>query len=205
MTPERTERLLSVLNKRQVNITVVLENVFDPHNISAVMRTCDAVGLQEIYVLNNKIPPHKKWGSKSSSSASKWLTIHQFTDATKCFEALRKKYNRILTTHLSADAISLHNINFISSVALVFGNEHAGVSEEIRGMADGNFIIPQVGIIRSLNISVACAVTLYEAFRQKNIAGHYDKQSLSDGQYKTLLNEWGFMDDQTGETIAGNL
>src|ERR1700710_982393 len=112
MTEERKERLLSVLNKRQGNITVVLENVFDPHNISAVMRTCDAVGLQEIYVLNNKIPPHKKWGAKSSSSASKWLTIHQFTDAKQCFEALRKKYNRILTTHLSSDAISLHEINF---------------------------------------------------------------------------------------------
>ncbi len=195
MTPERTERLLSVLNKRQVNITVVLENVFDPHNISAVMRTCDAVGLQEIYVLNNKIPPHKKWGSKSSSSASKWLTIHQFADATECFEALRKKYDRVLTTHLSTDAISLHNIDFIPSIALVFGNEHAGVSEEIRAMADGNFIIPQVGIIKSLNISVACAVTLYEAFRQKSIAGHYDERSLPDGQYKTLLNEWGFIDD----------
>src|SRR5205809_7644437 len=101
MTPERTERLLSVLNKRQSNLTVVLENVFDPHNISAVMRTCDAVGIQEIYVLNTKIPIHKKWGAKSSSSAAKWLTIHQFTDATVCFEQLRLKYARILTTHLS--------------------------------------------------------------------------------------------------------
>jgi tRNA (guanosine-2'-O-)-methyltransferase len=71
MTPERSERLTAVLNKRQQNITVVLENVFDPHNISAVMRTCDAVGVQEIYVLNTKIPPHKKWGAKSSSSAAK--------------------------------------------------------------------------------------------------------------------------------------
>lgn len=195
MTPERTERLLSVLNKRQDNITVVLENVFDPHNISAVMRTCDAVGLQEIYVLNNKIPPHKKWGSKSSSSASKWLTIHQFSDASKCFEALRKKYNCILTTHLSSDAITLHKIDFAQSIALVFGNEHEGVSEEIRVMSDSNFIIPQVGIIKSLNISVACAVTLYEAFRQKSLAGHYDQQNLPDEQYQALLTEWGFIDD----------
>ena len=195
MTPERTERLLSVLNKRQGNITVLLENVFDPHNISAVMRTCDAIGIQEIYVLNNKIPPHKRWGAKSSSSASKWLTIHQFSDATHCFEALRKKYALILTTHLSSDAISLHQINFVQSIALVFGNEHTGVSEEIRAMADGNFIIPQVGIIKSLNISVACAVTLYEAFRQKTLAGHYDKRSLPEGQYRQLLIEWGFIED----------
>ena len=61
MTPERTDRLETVLNKRQPDLTVVLENVFDPHNISAVMRTCDAVGIQEIYILNHKIPPHRKW------------------------------------------------------------------------------------------------------------------------------------------------
>ncbi|MEO6000679.1 MAG: RNA methyltransferase, partial [Chitinophagaceae bacterium] len=176
-------------------ITVVLENVFDPHNISAVMRTCDAVGLQEIYVLNNKIAPHKKWGSKSSSSASKWLTIHQFADAQQCFNVLRKNYSRILTTHLSSDAVSLHHIDFIPSIALVFGNEHDGVSDEIRAMADGNFIIPQVGIIKSLNISVACAVTLYEAFRQKSLAGHYENRSLKDGQYNALLREWGFLSD----------
>ena len=191
MTPERTERLRSVLDKRQGTITVVLENVFDPHNISAVMRTCDAIGIQEIYVLNTKIPPHKKWGAKSSSSAAKWLTIHQYAHAEECFTALRKKYARIITTHLSSDAISLYDINFTESIALVFGNEHAGVSDEIRAMADGNFIIPQVGIIKSLNISVACAVTLYEAYRQKELAGHYQRPGLSETEYKKLSNEWG--------------
>jgi tRNA (guanosine-2'-O-)-methyltransferase len=171
MTSERSERLTSVLNKRQPDLTVVLENVFDPHNISAVMRTCDAVGIQDIYILNNKIPPHRKWGEKSSSSAAKWLTIHQFTDAHECFAALRRQYKKIYTTHLSTDAVSLHELNLIDSVALVFGTEHSGISEEIIAMADGNFIIPQVGIIKSLNISVARAVCLYEAFRQKNNAG----------------------------------
>lgn len=192
MTPERTERLTSVLNKRQGNITVVLENVFDPHNISAVMRTADAVGLQDIYILNTKIPRHKKWGAKSSSSAAKWLTIHQFDNAEECFSSLRKRYSTILTTHLSSDAVSLHSIDFTGSIALIFGNEHSGVSEEIRALADGNFIIPQVGIIRSLNISVACAVTLYEAYRQKSIAGHYEKPGLDEGRYNELLKEWGF-------------
>jgi len=81
MTPERSQKLVNVLNKRQNDVTVVLENVFDPHNISAVMRTCDAVGVQEIYVLNTKIPRHRKWGAKSSSSAAKWLTIHQYDNA----------------------------------------------------------------------------------------------------------------------------
>lgn len=190
MTPERIKRLTSVLNKRQGDITIVLENVSDPHNISAVMRSCDAVGIQDIYILTTKIPRHKKWGARSSSSAAKWLTIHQYDNAEECFLTLRKKYSSILTTHLSSDAVSLHSIDFTKSIALVFGNEHSGVSDEIRKLADGNFIIPQVGIIQSLNISVACAVSLYEAFRQRTNAGQYNQQGLTDVRYKELLKEW---------------
>src|ERR1044071_2228013 len=125
MTPERKNKLTNVLNKRQNDLTVVLENVFDPHNISAVMRSCDAIGIQEIYILNTKIPRHKKWGAKSSSSAAKWLTIHQFENAEECFVALRKNYTTILTTHLSSDAVDLYSIDLAKSVALVFGNEHS--------------------------------------------------------------------------------
>jgi tRNA (guanosine-2'-O-)-methyltransferase len=191
MTPERTEKLTFVLSKRQPDITVVLENVFDPHNVSAVMRTCDAVGVQDIYILNTKISRHKKWGPRSSSSAAKWLTVHQFENASACFAELRKNYLTILTTHLSDDAVSLYNLDLTKSVALVFGNEHSGVSDEIREMADGNFIIPQSGIIQSLNISVACAVTLYEAFRQKNAAGHYNQSRLDDARFRSLLDAWG--------------
>jgi len=190
MTPERREKLLSVLKKRQNNLAVVLENVQDPHNISAVMRTCDAVGVQEIYVLNTLIPRHKKFGPKSSSSAAKWLTVRQFDNASYCFTELRKKYSRILTTHLGADSVDLYHIDFTASVALVFGNEHSGVSDEIRPLADGNFVIPQVGIIRSLNISVACAVCLYEAFRQKKSAGHYNGRVPEGTEFELLLREW---------------
>ncbi len=196
LTPERTQRLEYVLSKRQPDLTVVLENVFDPHNISAVMRTCDAVGIQEIFILNTKIPRHKKWGAKSSSSAAKWLTIHQYTDADACFAELRKRYRKIYTTHLAANSAGLHDLNLTEPVALVFGNEHSGVSDEIIDRADGNFIIPQVGIIRSLNISVACAVTLYEAYRQKKIAGHYDQSKLPPGQLAALREEWGFTDEE---------
>lgn len=195
MTPERHHRLTSVLNKRQPDLTVVLENVFDPHNISAVMRTADAVGIQDIFILNDKIPKHKKWGAKSSSSAAKWLTVHQFTNADECFEELRKRYKKIYTTHLSSDAVGLHELNLTEPVALVFGNEHSGVSDEIIARADGNFIIPQVGIIKSLNISVACAVTLYEAYRQKSNAGHYDNIKLEGERLTTLRNEWGFLEE----------
>jgi len=195
MTPERKDKLTWVLNKRQNDLTIVLENVFDPHNISAVMRSCDAVGIQDIYILNTKIPRHKKWGAKSSSSAAKWLTIHQYENAEECFAAVRKDYSTILTTHLSSDAVDLYSVDLTKRVALVFGNEHSGVSEEIRALADGNFVIPQQGIIRSLNISVACAVTLYEAFRQKKSAGHYDQPKINGERYNELFKEWGFKEN----------
>ena len=195
MTPERRDKLITVLSKRQPDLTVLLENVFDPHNISAVMRTCDAVGIQEVYILNTKIPRHKKWGARSSSSAAKWLTVHQFENATECFSSLRKRYSKILTTHLSSDAVGLYQIDMTQPIALVFGNEHSGVSDEIRALADGNFIIPQVGIIQSLNISVACAVTLYEAFRQKNNAGHYNRDDMDHFMKQGLLKEWELKDN----------
>jgi len=194
MTEERKSKLISVLHKRQANLGVVMENVQDPHNISAVMRTCDSVGIQDVYILNTKIPRHEKFGFKSSGSAKKWLTVHQYDDPKILFADLRKQYSKIFTTHLSTDAVSLYDIDFTESVALIFGNEHNGVSKEIIEMADGNFIIPQLGLIKSLNISVACAVSIYEAYRQKSKAGHYDQPSLSQERMEAIKKDWGFLE-----------
>ena len=191
MTPERKNRLESVLTRRQPNLTVVLENVFDPHNVSAVMRTCDAVGIQDIYILNSRIPPHKKWGFRSSSTAAQWLTIHQFTNVEACFEVLRSNYKRIFASYLGEGSRDLYKMDFSESIAHVFGTETFGISDEIRKFTDGEFVIPQMGIIRSLNISVACAVTLYEAMRQKRIAGHYDQKMLSPEKSALVRSQWG--------------
>ena len=198
MTPERYNRLIKVLNNRQPDLTVVLENVFDPHNVSAVMRTCDAVGIQDVYILNNRIPPMKKWGYRSSSTASEWLTIHQFSDDESCFKKVREKYQKIYTTHLSEDSVEIYDLDLSASIALVFGNETFGVSEEIRQYSNGNFIIPQVGIIKSLNISVACAVTLYEAFRQKKEKGHYLQNRMMENEFNDLKNQWRLISPKDG-------
>lgn len=191
MTNERRNKIEAVLSKRQNDITVVLENVFDPHNISAIMRNCDAVGIGEIFVLNTKLPRHEKWGFKSSRSAIKWVTVHQFTNVQECITAVKNKYKSLLTTHLSSDAVSLYQLDLTQSIALVFGNEQNGISEELKKGSDGNVIIPQVGMLHSLNISVACAVTLYEAFRQKWNKGHYTQQKINDTDFKQWSTEWG--------------
>ena len=191
MTPARNNKFQQVLSNRQSNLTIVMENVHDPHNISAVMRTCDAVGIQDIYVINSIMPKHSYFGPKSSSSAAKWLTVHQFSSVEECMPVLRASFSKVYTTHLSADATSLYDVDFTKeSIALVFGNEHDGVSEEMQKQADGNLIIPQVGMIQSLNISVACAISIYEAFRQKKNAGHYEKPSLTEERMQEIKDNW---------------
>lgn len=193
-SPERIDKLLDILHHRQPDLTVILENVFDPHNISAVMRSCDAVGIHEIYVLNTRIPRHDRFGPRSSSSADKWVTVRQYDDLDRCMEDVRKKYDRVYTTHLEKDAVSLYEIDLTQKVALVFGNEQTGCSEEIIARADGNFLVPQVGVITSLNISVACAVSIFEAYRQKQAAGHYNAPKLSEGELQEVYRKWKLYD-----------
>lgn len=195
MTPERRQKLEYVLNHRQTDITVVFENVQDPHNISAVLRTCESAGIQDVYVLNHSIPMHPKFGkelgSRSSSSAWKWLTIHYFNNLPDCVQALKQEGFLLMATALSADAVELYRVDFTQKTAMIFGNEKKGVTPEMLARCDGNFIIPQVGIIQSLNISVACAVSIYEAFRQKQLAGHYSRNSLTNKRLQELEFEWG--------------
>lgn len=179
-----------VISRRQPTLTIVMENIMDPHNISAILRSCDAVGIPEIYVLNNDIPLSKKLGRRSSASARKWVKVHYFTDTLACVIELKSKGFGIWGTHLSADAQDLYQLQLSEPVALVFGNEHKGVSDEMLPHCDGNFIIPMVGMIPSLNVSVACAVTLYEAFRQRMASGMYEQQQFAEEQAADLYKEW---------------
>ncbi len=196
MTPDRTAKIKKVLNHRQGDLVVVMENVHDPHNISAVMRTCDAVGVQDLFVLTTIIPTHKRFGKKSSASAAGWLNIHQYDNTAACMEAVRKRCDKIYATHLGIASQSLYDLDLTQKVALVFGNEHAGVTDECLKYCDGNFIIPQMGMVQSLNISVACAITLYEAFRQRSLSGFYDGTSrLPESEWKGLAKQWGMYEE----------
>jgi tRNA (guanosine-2'-O-)-methyltransferase len=194
MTPERTAKITRVLNHRQPDLAVVMENVHDPHNISAVMRTCDAVGIQNIYILNTTIPRHKKFGKTSSASALGWLTIHEYGNTEECMREVKSRYDKVYATHLGVESHSLYGLNLTEKVALVFGNEHSGVTEECLKYCDGNFIIPQVGMVQSLNISVACAITLYEALRQRQIAGYYNQNRMPEGEWNELAQRWGMVE-----------
>lgn len=191
LTSDRLARYENVAACRQ-HMTVILENVHDPHNIGAVVRSCDAVGIGEIFVLNTEKEVSNYYvGKKSSTGARKWVDVHYFEDRTVCFEAVRQTYDKIYGTHLSETAISLYDLNLTESVALMFGNEHAGISQESMEELDGNFIIPQYGMVQSLNISVACAVSLYEASRQRQLAGMYDESFQQENtRHRHLLEKY---------------
>ena len=178
MTSRRLEKFERVVACRQFDLTIILENVWDPHNVGAVLRSCDSVGIKEIFVLNTEEKLVDKQeliiGKRTSMGTSKWVDVHFYTDPIQCFKHIRKNHPLVLGTHLSTESKNLYELDLTQPVALLFGNEMVGISETVLKMCDGNFLIPQVGMAQSLNISVACAVTIYEAFRQRRAKGFYD-------------------------------
>ena len=197
MNPIREKKIRDVIRQSQPDLTVVLENIFDPLNISAVLRSCDAVGVREVFVVYTKEYLDKRGlvlGKKTSAGAFKWIDVYVFDDLTECFRRVRERYGRILATYLTETAPSLYSLDLSIPTALLFGNEDEGISAEALAMADGNFLIPQAGFAESLNISVACAVTLFEARRQRAALGYYaDKPRLTPGQQERLFQRWSGM------------
>lgn len=178
LTPARVEKIKDLVRQRQTDLTLILENIHDPHNIGAILRSCDGVGISEIYVIyseESKNSEEKYVGRNASSGATKWVKVHFFKDIQACFSEVRKKYDFIWATHLGEKASSLYELDLSQKVALAFGNERDGLSEEVLRLSDGNYIIPMHGMIQSLNVSVACAISLFEASRQRDKLGRYDQ------------------------------
>lgn len=189
MNERRMDLIQEVAGKRQRDITVILENIHNSHNVGAVLRTCDSIGVTEIYLLNSDNPAKMKnfkLGKRTTSGARKWVDVFVYTDVDKCIQTVRRKYNFIIGTHMGSQAKSLYEMDLTRSVALVFGNEADGITPELCEKLDANMIIPQVGMVRSLNISVACAVSLYEAFRQRKEKGMY----IENPDNKDILEDY---------------
>ncbi len=194
-TLEREERIRSVLEKRQPTLRVVLENIHDPHNLNAILRSCDATGVLNVDLLYTyeDFPDLIKHGKQSSSGARKWIRRAEYSSEKECLSSLKKKGFKVYASALNEKAIPLHDINLTEKVALVFSNEHKGASEELLELADAPFYIPMVGMTQSLNVSVAAAVSLYEAFRQRKEAGFYENTQLSEDEFESIVHEWSVM------------
>lgn len=165
----RLAKITRVVSQRQSGLVVVIEDVHDPHNAEAIFRTCDAFGVQEVYLVFDKTKPWNpaKIGKQSSSSAHKWLTFHTYRSMSECINELKKKDYFIVASCLDSQADSLLNTALPSRVALLIGNEHRGLSSEALDLADVKLTIPMRGMVESFNVSVASALFLFEITRQR--------------------------------------
>lgn len=188
MTPERRRRLEGVLIRRQPDLTVLAENLHKPRNLSAVVRTCDAVGIERIHVVPGELNPRRHW--HTSQGAEKWvgLTVHDSVE--DACAALRKDGLQLLGAHLSDTAVDYREVDYTRPTALLIGTEAFGVTDQALRFVDREIVIPMVGMSQSLNVSVACAVVLYEALAQRRRAGMYDASRMPAERYRRTRFEW---------------
>ena len=190
-TTRRQQRIAEVIARRQPDLTLVLENVHDPHNVSSVLRTCDAVGVLGVHLIYSvEEPPSGPFARTTSASAAKWIETTRHTSVEGCYRSLRANGFTILGTAFEEGAHDLYDVDLCRPTALVFGNEMRGLSEEAIAQADGHVVLPMLGMVQSLNISVACAVALYEVMRQRRQAGVYQTPKIPEADRGRLVEDW---------------
>lgn len=188
-TQARRQRMAEVLRQRQDDLTLVLANIHDPHNVSAIYRSCDAFGVSRVrlYYTQTAFPA---LGLKSSASARKWVESRRFGNADELFDELRAQDFQVIATSFSDTAKPMRNWDFLRPTAVILGNEHSGVEADLIARADGELYIPMHGMIQSLNVSVAAAVILAEAARQREDAGYYDQLRMDGEEFGKRLATW---------------
>ena len=160
----------AVLERRQPDLRVVIEHVRDPHNASAILRTCDALGIHTVHLLYTD-QPSPEISRTVSSSSHQWLDIRRHSDPRELVDSLHAEGIPLFVTRRDEGARALVEVDFTGPVAVVFGNEHRGCSDEVAAVADGALWIPMVGMVESFNVSVSAAIVMAEAYRQRAAAG----------------------------------
>lgn len=193
MHTSRTQRILSVLDRRQQGI-IVLEDIHDPHNAAAVLRSIDAFGFQTAYFIFEKEKAYnpKRVGKLSSASANKWLTVEKYSSTKDCYDKLKSEGYTIYATTLESKApLNLYETlpTLGPKIALVFGNEHTGISDYARDHADHHLYIPMQGFVQSFNISVSAALVMGEITRKRTGEG-MERYLLSTEEKSNLASRW---------------
>ena len=192
LLPRRFERLKSVLDKRITDLTVLIENVEKPHNLSAIIRSCDAVGVLEAYAIFNK-DKYLTFNSTAQGS-QKWVQINQYRETTEAIKVLKKKGFKLYGTNLNLHSTDYRKCDFNGPTAFVLGAEKWGISEEARSLVDEHIHIPMRGMVESLNVSVAASALLFEAIRQRQVANTIPEagEGMSKNTYKKKIFEWAY-------------
>lgn len=194
ITENKKAGIARVLSQRTRFFTVVLEDIFKPHNASAVIRTCDCFGIQDIHLIEKtdsyKVNPFVTRG------ASQWVDLHKYynvegSPVDRCFDQLRSEGYQIWATSPAADSLSIYDFPLSpdQKVALVFGNEHEGISAEVKSKADGLVHIPMKGFTESFNISVSASIFLFELMKRVS-EGNFHDFYLSEGEKEALRMRW---------------
>ena len=189
MTPERLERINKMLDHRQPDLTVCMEGVHKSHNLAAVVRTADAIGVSDVHAIWKSDEMEVRGGSAAGSQ--NWIDVHNYSKTKDAIDALKKQGMQVLVTNLSESAVDFREIDYTKPTAIILGQEKFGASDIALEMADQDIMIPMVGMVQSLNVSVACSVVLYEAQRQRQLAGMYDKPSIDENRRQRFLFEGG--------------
>ena len=191
MSPERYQKIVSVLKARQPDLTLCLEEVHKPNNVSAVIRTADAVGLHKIHA----VWPNEKMRtlSHTSAGARNWVEVETHDTTKQAYQTLKAQGMQILVTNLSDTAVDFREVDYTKPTAIVLGGEKDGTSKMAVEMADQDIIVPMVGMVQSLNVSVASALILFEAQRQRQNKDMYNNppQPLSESIIHRTLFERG--------------
>ncbi len=188
MTPERWARLDAVLALRQPDLTVFAENLHKPRNFSAMVRNCDAVGINKMHVVADDDDVRCHWNT--SQGAEKWMRIQTHHNAEDACTHLKSSGFQLVAAHLGDATRDYRDIDYTRPTALVLGTELFGVSTITLAYVDQQIRIPMMGVSQSLNVSVACAVVLYEAQRQRQAAGLYQRCRLNDETLRRQRFEW---------------
>ncbi|WP_199609728.1 tRNA (guanosine(18)-2'-O)-methyltransferase TrmH [Flocculibacter collagenilyticus] len=189
MTPERLQRMNNMLDKRQTDLTICLEEVHKPHNLSAIVRTADAIGIHRVHAV---WPTERMRMSGGTATGSQnWVNVVRHNTVIEAITELKAQGMQILATNLSDTAVDFREVDYTKPTAILLGQEKFGITPEALAMADQDIIIPMVGMVQSLNVSVANATILYEAQRQRQLAGLYDTPTLDKKERDRVLFEGG--------------
>lgn len=218
MDIQRFNKIKTVLSKRQPDLTVITEDVHKPYNISAIMRSCDAVGVLEFHTVN-QIDSHWHTDRKISAGGDKWLFHHHHEDIKTAIDYLRQRGFTIYAAHFSDRSVDYRIMDYTKPTAFLVGAEKWGVSQQAEELADYHITIPMLGMTQSLNVSVAAGIILFEAQRQRLEKGLYNQSRFTASEYEKLLFEWCYPQaieqfkahqkpyphlDETGEIIWQN-
>lgn len=179
-SPERLQKILTLLSNRQPDLTVFMDEVHKPHNLAAIVRTADAVGIGHVHAV---FPEGVRYSGHHTSSGSKrWVTTHKHETLKSGIAEMKEQGMQVLAAHLSDKAVDFRSIDYTKPTCILVGSELVGVSDEAADLADEHVIIPMVGMVQSLNVSVATALILYEAQRQRSNAKMYGECKIPQAE-----------------------